>query len=89
MKVLKISTILLLNIQIGYSQLSEGFHQLNNIDGLLTDTVKEIISRNIEGKQVVFLGETDHTTGTDFAAMTEVIKYLHQEHGFNNIAFEF
>lgn len=38
--------------------------------------------------QVVMLGERTHFDGNVFEVKTEIIKYLHQELGFNTIAFE-
>ena len=42
----------------------------------------------VSDKSLVLLGELDHGDGTSFLAKTEVIKYLHEKHNFNTLAFE-
>jgi|AVFP01.1.fsa_nt_gi erythromycin esterase-like protein len=42
----------------------------------------------IESKRLVFLGEQSHGEGNVFSYKVELIKYLHQNHDFNVIAFE-
>ncbi|MEQ8907163.1 erythromycin esterase family protein [Ekhidna sp.] len=42
----------------------------------------------LEDKKVVLLGEMTHGDGATFALKTEIVKYLHEELGFNVIALE-
>lgn len=42
----------------------------------------------IKDKMIVSLGELDHGDGSTFKHKTTIIKYLHEEMGFNVIAFE-
>ena len=42
----------------------------------------------LEGVRVVLLGEADHNAGTDFAARSRLVKFLHQEMDFDVLAFE-
>jgi erythromycin esterase len=44
--------------------------------------------RAIGDARVVFLGEPSHTTGNLFSAQARLVKYLHQEHGFDVLVFE-
>src|SRR4028119_791157 len=45
--------------------------------------------RNVFGDaQVVLLGEQTHGDGTTFLAKTRLIKFLHQQMGFDVLAFE-
>ena len=46
------------------------------------------LKEELKDVQVVMLGENTHFDGNVFEMKTEVIKYLHQELGFNTIAFE-
>ncbi|HRK27739.1 MAG TPA: erythromycin esterase family protein [Chitinophagales bacterium] len=39
-------------------------------------------------KKLVLLGELDHGDGTSFIVKTDLIKYLHENHNFNTLAFE-
>ena len=72
-----------------YSQMEDNIYVLNSLDNnFLTEDVKKIIDQNIEGKQTVFLGESGHSSGSDFLAKTEFVKYLVTEHGYKDIAFE-
>lgn len=74
--------------QVILSQIKNDIHELNSINNLLTENVKEIIDENISEKQTVFLGEAVHYSGTDLLAKTEFVKYLVNEKGYKNIAFE-
>ena len=46
------------------------------------------LKEELKDVQVVMLGEKTHFDGNIFEVKTEIIKYLHQELGFNTIAFE-
>ena len=46
------------------------------------------LKEEIKEAQVVMLGEESHFAGNVFEMKTKIIKYLHQEMGFNTIAFE-
>lgn len=79
---------LLFQMQILSAQIKEHIHELNPLENLLTDSVKGIINENIANKQIVFLGEAVHYSGSDLLAKTEFVKYLVNEHGYKDIAFE-
>lgn len=42
----------------------------------------------LKNKKIVFLGESGHGDGSTFEAKTRLIKYLHENLGYNVIAFE-
>ena len=42
----------------------------------------------LDGVRLVLLGESDHQSGSDFLAKTRLVKFLHQELGFDVLAFE-
>lgn len=46
------------------------------------------LKEELENVQVVMLGENTHFDGNVFEMKTKIVKYLHQELGFNTIAFE-
>lgn len=48
----------------------------------------ETLNKNFEGVRVVTLGEQTHFDGATFDAKIQFIKYLHEELGFNILAFE-
>lgn len=48
----------------------------------------ERIKNEIGDAQIVMLGEQSHTDATTFQAKIKLIKYLHQEMGFDILAFE-
>ncbi len=73
---------------LSVAQISGNLYELNAVDNLLTDEVKKIVSNNITEKRIVFLGESGHHIGSDFLAKNEFIKYLVQEKGYKDIAFE-
>ncbi|MFI1770371.1 erythromycin esterase family protein [Thalassobellus citreus] len=70
------------------AQVEKNIHELNTIENLLTDDVKDILDINLTDKKVVFLGEAEHHIGSDFLAKTEFVKYLVLEKGYKDIAFE-
>lgn len=73
---------------LSYSQIDQQVYKLNSLDSLLSNEVKEILSLNLRGKEVIFLGEATHYNGSDFLAKTEFIKFLVNTHNFKDIAFE-
>ena len=46
------------------------------------------MKEELKNVQVVMLGEKSHFDGNVFEMKTKIVKYLHQEMGFNTIAFE-
>lgn len=46
------------------------------------------LKEELKNVQVVMLGEKTHFDGNVFEMKTKIVKYLHQEMGFNTIAFE-
>jgi hypothetical protein len=46
------------------------------------------LKEELKGVQVLLLGEKTHFDGNVFEMKTKIIQYLHQELGFNTIAFE-
>jgi len=48
----------------------------------------EPLREALEGVRLVLLGEADHASGTDFLARSRLVKFLHQELGFDVLAFE-
>lgn len=48
----------------------------------------EPLRTTLDGVRLVLLGEADHGSGSDFLAKTRLVKFLHQELGFDVLAFE-
>ena len=48
----------------------------------------DFLKEELKNAQIVLLGEKTHFDGNVFEVKTEIIKYLHQELGYNTIAFE-
>ena len=46
------------------------------------------LKEELKNAQVVMLGEISHFDGNVFEMKTKIVKYLHQEMGYNTIAFE-
>lgn len=42
----------------------------------------------VRGKRIILLGESSHGVADYFTTKTDLIRYLHQYHGFNVVAFE-
>ena len=47
-----------------------------------------VLDATVADAQIVMLGEQSHGDGTTFLAKTRVLKYLHERHGFDVLAFE-
>lgn len=48
----------------------------------------DAFAKAIANKRVIMLGEQDHGDAPAFLAKTRIIRYLHEKHGFNILAFE-
>jgi erythromycin esterase len=59
--------------------LKNNLYDLSNLD---------FLKKELANKRIVMLGEPDHGAGKAFEIQIEIIKYLHQELGFNVGAFE-
>lgn len=88
MKKTTLILLLVFGINSILAQIDENIHELNSMETLLTENVKDILDTNLTDKKVVFLGEAEHHIGSDFLAKTEFVKYLVLEKGYKNIAFE-
>ncbi|PSL47331.1 erythromycin esterase [Chitinophaga niastensis] len=74
-----------------YSQafLKEDISQIGSIDTAdTTFTDLKAIKNAIGNARIVLLGEQTHGEGSTFQAKTRLIKFLHQEMGFEVLAFE-
>jgi erythromycin esterase len=60
------------------------------IQSLFSDDFSDLraLDDSLKGKQFVFLGEASHGVAEFNWIKTRLIKYLHQEHGFEVLAFE-
>ena len=88
---MKITAILLLMVfsyNFVFAQVEKNIYQLNPMQNLLTKDVKAVLDQNLNGKKVVFLGESNHHYGSDLLAKTEFVKYLVLEKGYKDIIFE-
>jgi hypothetical protein len=69
--------------------LNENVIEVRSIDPYDQDfTDLEPLRMALEGVRLVMLGEADHQSGSDFLAKTRLVKFLHQELGFDVLAFE-
>jgi len=59
---------------------------LDPSDGDFSDL--EPLRAALKGARVVMLGEQSHGDGTTFLAKTRLIRFLHEQMGFNVLAFE-
>jgi erythromycin esterase len=48
----------------------------------------EQLKKILQGKEIILLGEEDHIFSTSLESKTKLIKFLHDEMGFNVLAFE-
>lgn len=71
-----------------FAQIENSIYELNHLNDLITEPVQEIIDKNINGIQTVFLGEAVHYSGSDFLAKIEFVKYLVTKHNYKDIVFE-
>ncbi|MPR33074.1 erythromycin esterase family protein [Salmonirosea aquatica] len=64
--------------------------ETKDIPSLITDNSDDLlpIRQAVGDSRVVMLGEQSHGDGTTFLAKTKLIKYLHEQMGFNVLAFE-
>jgi erythromycin esterase len=71
------------------AQIINNFKRVNSIDPLQTDfSDLEQIGKALGDSRIVFLGEQDHGDAPTFLAKARIIKYLHEELGFDVLAFE-
>ena len=88
MKIIVIILTIFFTFNSTFAQIGKNFYELNSMENLLTNNVKEIVNTNLKDKKVVFLGESNHYIGSDLLAKTEFVKYLVLKEGYNDIAFE-
>ncbi len=65
-------------------------HLAINVDsaGHLHNKDLAAFAKKIEGVRILALGEQTHGAGSVFALKTQLIKYLHQHHGFDLFILE-
>ncbi|MFN7258526.1 MAG: erythromycin esterase family protein, partial [Cyclobacteriaceae bacterium] len=64
-------------------------HQIKSIDPSQTDFVDlEPLKEALKDKRIVLLGEQSHGEGATFQAKVRLIKFLHEQLGFNILSFE-
>lgn len=86
--------VLVLNIRktsvpLDISTLQDGLHEILSIDPEdKNNSDLEFLKQELKDKQIVVLGESLHHDGSTFLAKTRLVKFLHQELGFNTIFFE-
>ncbi|WAC03073.1 erythromycin esterase family protein [Lacinutrix neustonica] len=88
MKKIILFIFLVFSLNSIFAQIEQNIYELNSMDNLLTEDIKDILDINLTDKKVVFLGEAEHHIGSDFLAKTEFVKYLVLEKGYKDIAFE-
>lgn len=70
------------NAQTNYNSTIEFTSDLEKFENLLG------LKESLKGVEIIALGENTHGLGEVFAAKTELVKFLHQELGFDLILFE-
>ncbi|MFT6871472.1 MAG: erythromycin esterase [Roseivirga sp.] len=76
------------------TQLTDQFLKDNVIQVMSIDPAEKdhedlrFLAKELNGVEIVLLGEQGHGDGSTFLAKTRLIKYLHEEQGYNVIAFE-
>lgn len=88
MKLTAILSLMVLSYNFVFAQVERNVYQLNSMQHLLTKDVKAVLDKNLNGKKVAFLGESNHHYGSDLLAKTEFVKYLVLEKGYKDIVFE-
>lgn len=90
MKILFILIILALPFQLISQESVKGNYStliLNSTDGNLFSN-QDFFDSIISNKRIILLGELNHGDGSSFELKTKLVKYLHQNHGFNTLVFE-
>lgn len=69
--------------------LKDNVVQVRSIDPEENDNEDlQFLAKELNGVEIVLLGEQGHGDGSTFLAKTRLIKYLHEEQGYNIVAFE-
>ncbi len=80
---------LLLNIFCFLSISAQNFNpKVINLQENVSVQDFSFLKEELKNAQVVMLGEISHFDGNVFEMKTKIVKYLHQELGYNTIAFE-
>ncbi len=74
---------------LSVSFLQEAVHTIETIspDVASNEDLTFLVSE-LEGVEILLLGEQGHGDGSTFLAKTRIIKYLHENQGYNVLAFE-
>ncbi|MCK6606697.1 MAG: erythromycin esterase family protein [Flavobacterium sp.] len=82
-------TLVILFILFGFTIYSQEFNPKTiNLSQNPEITDFSFLKEELKDIQVVMLGENTHFDGNVFEMKTKIVQYLHQEMGFNTIAFE-
>ena len=82
-------TLVILFILFGFTIYSQEFNPKTiNLSQNPEITDFSFLKEELKDVQVVMLGENTHFDGNVFEMKTKIVQYLHQEMGFNTIAFE-
>lgn len=83
------NNLLVLFILFGFTIYSQDFNPKTiNLSQKPEITDFSFLKEELKDVQVVMLGENTHFDGNVFEMKTQIVQYLHQEMGFNTIAFE-